>query len=92
MGFGMQEYYSQKKYKIDESQIFLSNLKGGTAANMLTASFFLLFWVLKNKCKHSKCSSHTRFCDCSVKEDDEEIDLERGQREIEISPKIKSEV
>ena len=64
-----------------EPDVFLSNLKGSAAANILTAVFFLIFWVLKNKCRHSKCKSHTRFCDCSVKEDDEGFDLERGQIE-----------
>ena len=61
-----------------ETEVFFSNLKGSAAANVLTAVFFIIFWVLKNKCKHSRCASHTRFCTCSVKEDD---DLERGQRE-----------
>ena len=57
----------------------MSNLKGSAAANILSAVFFLVFWVLKNKCKHMECKSHTRFCTCKIKEDD---DPETGQRRI----------
>ena len=74
---------------MDAETEFLSNLQGSAAANILTACFFLIFWVLKNKCKHSKCKSHTRFCDCSVKEDDEGFDLERGQRCLERKDTLK---
>ena len=64
-----------------ETTVFMENLKGGTAANMLTGCFFLIFWIVKNKCKHLECKSHTRFCTCKVREDDEsEQDIERGQR------------
>ena len=67
---------------MDESTIFMNNLKGGTAANLLTGFFFLLFWFLKNKCKHLECKSHTRFCSCNVREDSYESkeDIETGQR------------
>ena len=66
---------------MDESTIFMNNLKGGTAANLLTGFFFLVFWIIKNKCKHLVCKSHTGFCDCKIREDDEsEEDSERGQR------------
>ena len=58
---------------------FLTNVKGSATANFITGIFFVIIWILKNKCRHSKCKSHTKCFECSVKEDDD-IDLERGQR------------
>ena len=82
MAFGMPVFYFQRKHNMDESTVFLDNLKGGTAANLLSGVFFLLFWFLKNKCKHLECKSHTRYCSCKVREDDDESeeDIETGQR------------
>ena len=86
MVFGTHECCFRRKRKMDESQVFMSNLQGSGAANILTGVIFLVFWFLKNKCKHLQCKSHTSFCSCSVKEDDEN-DLETGQskqRRLEI--------
>lgn len=63
-----------------DEQLFLTNVQGSAAANLMTGIFFLIIWVLKNKCKHSKCKSHTGCFTCSVKEDDDESCLEKGQR------------
>ena len=65
---------------MNNDEVFLSNLKGSAAANVITGTLFLILWILKNKCKHSQCRSHTRCFQCSVKEDDEK-DLETGQSE-----------
>ena len=64
---------------MNEDQIFMSNLKGSTMANVITGLFLMTFWILKNKCKHSQCKVQNRCFTCSIKEDDEE-DCERGQR------------
>ena len=56
---------------------YYSNLLGSGAANMATAFVFLLIWVVRNKCKHCKCASHTSCCDIEVKDDDDEH--ERGE-------------
>ena len=53
---------------------FVPNFTSNIGANMVTAVFFLMFWWLKNKCKHSKCKSHTKLCDCSF--DDYESNTE----------------
>ena len=60
-----------------EDQVFMSNLKGGVVANFLTGFMFIVFWVIKNKCKHCTCKSHTYCFECTSKEDG---DLEEGQR------------
>ena len=61
----------------DEPSVFMSNLKGSAAANFITGAFLIILWVLKNKCKHSTCKSHTYCFECTSKEDD---DLERGEK------------
>ena len=65
---------------MEQDDVFLSNLKGSTAANIITGIFVTILYILKNKCKHSQCKVHNRCFTCSIKEDDEEEDLERGQR------------
>jgi len=59
-----------------EDQVFMSNLKGGVVANFLTGFMIIVFWVIKNKCKHCTCKSHTYCFECSSKEDG--FDLEEG--------------
>ena len=65
---------------MEQDDVFLSNLKGSTAANIITGIFVTILYILKNKCKHSQCKVNNRCFTCSIKEDDEEEDLERGQR------------
>ncbi len=71
----------------NDEQLFLTNVKGSAAANFITGLFVLVLWILKNKCKHSKCRSHNCCFDCEVKEDDE--DLERGQSRFRRQETIK---
>ena len=76
---------------MDDQQLFMNNLKGSTAANAITGIMFIIFYIVKNKCKHSQCESHTWCFTCSVKEDDcdeRERIPEEGQNipgEIEIN-------
>ena len=60
---------------------FMKQLKGSGAANALTFGLMLVFWVLRNKCKHSRCTWHSLCCTVEVNDDDseEERDLERGE-------------
>ena len=57
----------------------MSNLKGSAAANFLTGSLVILFWVIKNKCRHSECAIVSGCFTCSVKEDDDEDVESRGK-------------
>lgn len=59
-----------------EDQVFMSNLKGGVVANLVTGFMFIVFWIIKNKCKHCTCKSHTCCFECTSKEDG--FDLEEG--------------
>ena len=59
------------------------NFTSNIGANLITGIFFILMWILKNKCKHSSCDTHSYCCDCHVdddlsedKENDDEIPLE----------------
>ena len=82
---------------MDEESVFMSNLKGSAAANLLTGIMVITFWVIKNKCKHCTCKSHTYCFECTSKEDDD--DPEWGQRRrperqerqdtFKIPPKVK---
>ena len=68
-----------------------ANFTSSIGANLVTGIFFVLMWVLKNKCKHSTCDTHSGCIDCHVddefsesKENDDEIPLEakRGLQEV----------
>ena len=54
--------------------------------NLVTAVVFVVIWVVRNKCKHSKCKGHSFCCDCEIKDDDDES---RGQRDVEEGRKIR---
>ena len=74
-----------------EDEVFMSNLKGSALANFVTGVLFIVFWIIKNKCKHSRCTWHTRYCDCSIKEDDDREEGQRkGRREVRREETIKN--
>ena len=59
---------------------FMKQLKGSGAANALTIGLMFLFWVLRNKCKHSRCTWHSLCWTLDVNdESEEETDLERDE-------------
>ena len=60
---------------------YYSNILGSGAANMGTALLFLLIWIVRNKCKHCKCNSHTSCCDIEIndEEEPEEESEEKGE-------------
>ena len=59
---------------------FLKQLKGSGAANALTFVFFIVLYFIRNKMKHSSCKGFSLCCSCEIKEDEEESDLEWGER------------
>ena len=68
---------------------FFENLKGSVSGNLVTGAFFVLFWVLKNKCRHCKCSSNTSLCACEINDESQgEIDLERGENTCQIEESV----
>ena len=73
---------------------FMKQLKGSGAANALTIGLMFLFWVLRNKCKHFRCTGHSICCTVEVNDDDskEEIDLERGEGGGQFSPKTQEKM
>ena len=60
---------------------FVKQLTGSGAANLATAVVFFLIWVVKNKCKHSRCKGHSFCCDVEIN-DESSTEGERGQIEI----------
>ena len=70
---------------------FLDQLSGSGAANGLSALAFLLIWIIRNKCKHSKCVGHSLCCDIEIN-DESTTDLERGEGRAEISHEVEKEV
>ena len=66
--------------------IFAENFTGSGAANIASAFVFLLVWFIKNKCNKSSCKSHTKCCDCRIKDDDE------GEGDLSAVSKLKKKL
>ena len=54
---------------MEDDDPFMSQLKGSAAANLIFAGAFLVFKLLSAKCKHLKCKSTSKCCECSARED-----------------------
>ena len=70
---------------------FLKQLSGSGAANFATAVLFFLIYIVRNKCRHSRCKGNSICCQFEFKDDetrDEEEDIERGT----VRKKIKIQV
>ena len=52
-----------------ESQL-LTNFKAGTLSNLVFVVLFLVYKFTESHCKHSRCSSNTRWCKCRINTDD----------------------
>ena len=66
---------------------FLKQMSGSGAANFATAVLFFCVWVLRKKCRHSKCKGHSICCDFEFKDDetrDEDIELGTVRKKIKI--------
>ena len=48
---------------------FVKQMTGSGAANLATAVVFFLIWVVKNKCKHSRCKGHSFCCDVEINDE-----------------------
>ena len=59
---------------------FVKQLTGSGAANLATAVVFFLLWVVKNKCKHSRCKGHSFCCDVEINDESST----KGPEDIEI--------
>ena len=57
---------------------FWKQATGSGAANIATGILFFFLWVVRNKCKHSKCVGHSLCCDIEINDDESkpEEDLE----------------
>ena len=66
----------------DDSQ-FLDNFKGSAVANVVSAAGFLIIYIIREKCKHSKCECDLKCFRCKCKDDDDstrdEGSEERGE-------------
>ena len=71
---------------------FMKQLKSSGAANALTLCIMILFWVVRNKCKHSRCS--TICCTVEVNDEsaEEETDLERNEDRRRIYEKTEKQI
>ena len=50
---------------------FFKQFSGSGAANIASVLLFLVVYVVRNKCRHSRCKGHSICCDFEFKEDDE---------------------
>lgn len=62
---------------------FMNQLKGSGAANALTFLFFVVFFFIRKKLKHSSCEGGSICCRFKIKDGEEESDLERGESRFE---------
>ena len=66
---------------------FIKQVSGGTVANLIFAVLFVVYRMFTQKCKHTKCRSHTKCCDFESREDSEDSNKidnnEQLHREIE---------
>ena len=51
------------------NQDFMKSFGGGAAANLIFVGLYMLYKLFNEKCKHSKCKSHTACCEISAQED-----------------------
>ena len=49
---------------------FWKQATGSGAANAATGILFFLLWVVRNKCKRSKCVGHSLCCDIEINDDE----------------------
>ena len=72
---------------------FTSNFTSNIGANVVTMIGFVIFWFLKNKCKHSNCSCNLKWCSCHFDDECEYSDNSiKENEERGIHQKIDSEV
>ena len=74
---------------------FWKQATGSGAANIATAMLFFLLWVVRNKCKHSKCVGHSLCCDIEINDDEsksEEEPEEDLERQTEKLNKLREEI
>ena len=58
---------------------FSKQLMGSGAANILTLVLGLIIWVVRSKCKHSRCTGNSFCCHIEINDNDEseDEDIER---------------
>ena len=62
----------------EESQ-FLQQMSGSSAANLIFVIAFAVYRIFSTKCKHSKCKSRTKLCECETQEDSISTDKEHDE-------------
>ncbi len=48
---------------------FMKSFGGGAAANLIFVGIFMIYKIFSQKCRHSKCRSHTACCEITAQED-----------------------
>lgn len=69
---------------------FMTSFGGGMAGSVVSASLYMIYRLLFQKCRHSKSACHTGWFDCESQEDDPEIvrkETERIEKIIELMRK-----
>jgi len=62
---------------------FGTNVSGNLVSFVIAGVFGLLWYLVKNKCKHSKCGVNSGCCQLEI----DDIETQRGELSIEIKEK-----
>ena len=71
----------------DGSNEFMKQFSGSVTANVVFAVGILIYKFFESRCKHSKCSSNTRFCKCSA----DNYETERAESNKDIKNAVQFE-
>ena len=58
---------------MSEDSQYWDQFKGSATANTVFVVVYFLYKYIESHCKHSRCSSKTKCCKCSVDNDDDTI-------------------
>jgi len=69
---------------------FGKQFAGSAAANVVFMVGLLIYKFIEGRCKHSKCSSNTRFCRCSADnyETERAVDNKRIRNDLQLESRV----
>jgi len=57
-------------------------MKGSLASNLITMFSVIILYILREKCKHSKCTSHTLCCNLEINDESSTKEIEESLHQV----------